>query len=172
MFFYLQMIESDADQEKFTQLYACYRKRMFFTAYQILKNEFDADDAVHQAFLSVIENLHKVDPANGAQTHSYLSIITERKAIDILRARSMLSDAELDERFYAVEWNVPGELGLQKLIAQLSPSHREVMLLHYGCGYSIKEIAKMRNRKYDAVQKELLRARKELREKLEQEDLL
>ena len=54
MIIYLQMIESDEDKSKFEQLYIMYKGLMFHVAMKILKNEFDAEDAVHQAFLSLI----------------------------------------------------------------------------------------------------------------------
>ncbi len=60
MIIYLQMIESDEDKSKFEQLYIMYKGLMFHVAMKILKNEFDAEDAVHQAFLSLIENLKKI----------------------------------------------------------------------------------------------------------------
>lgn len=59
MIIYLQMIESDEDKSKLEQLYIMYKGLMFHVAMKILKNEFDAEDAVHQAFLSLIENLKK-----------------------------------------------------------------------------------------------------------------
>ena len=55
MIIYLQMIESDEDKSKFEQLYIMYKGLMFHVAMKILKNEFDAEDAVHQAFLSLIK---------------------------------------------------------------------------------------------------------------------
>ena len=63
MIIYLQMIESDEDKSKFEQLYIMYKGLMFHVAMKILKNEFDAEDAVHQAFLSLIENLKKIAAA-------------------------------------------------------------------------------------------------------------
>lgn len=64
MIIYLQMIESDEDKSKFEQLYIMYKGFMFHVAMKILKNEFDAEDAVHQAFLSLIENLKKYRMSN------------------------------------------------------------------------------------------------------------
>ena len=64
MIIYLQMIESDEDKSKFEQLYIMYKGLMFHVAMKILKNEFDAEDAVHQAFLSLIENLKKIWMSN------------------------------------------------------------------------------------------------------------
>lgn len=52
---YMQMIASDEDKSKFEQIYLTYRKLMFFVARSILKNDADAEDAVHTAFVSIIE---------------------------------------------------------------------------------------------------------------------
>ena len=71
MIIYLQMIESDEDKSKFEQLYIMYKGLMFHVAMKILKNEFDAEDAVHQAFLSLIENLKKISDVKCPKTRTY-----------------------------------------------------------------------------------------------------
>lgn len=103
MIIYLQMIESDEDKSKFEQLYIMYKGLMFHVAMKILKNEFDAEDAVHQAFLSLIENLKKKSDVKCPKTRAYIVIITERKAIDIIRSRSKLVDMEFWESTYGIE---------------------------------------------------------------------
>lgn len=85
MIIYLQMIESDEDKSKFEQLYIMYKGLMFHVAMKILKNEFDAEDAVHQAFLSLIENLKKISDVKCPKTRAYIVIITERKAIALIK---------------------------------------------------------------------------------------
>lgn len=97
------MIESDEDKSKFEQLYIMYKGLMFHVAMKILKNEFDAEDAVHQAFLSLIENLKKISDVKCPKTRTYIVIITERKAIDIIRSRSKLVDMEFWESTYGID---------------------------------------------------------------------
>ena len=53
MLLYLQTIESPKDKIKFEQIYLKYRRYMFQVASEILQNNQDAEDAVHNAFLSV-----------------------------------------------------------------------------------------------------------------------
>ena len=57
MIVYLQLMDAAEERSKFEQLYARYRQLMFYTAFQILKRPQDAEDAVHQAFLSIAENI-------------------------------------------------------------------------------------------------------------------
>ena len=148
---YLQMLPSPSEKDKFEQIYTLYRGLMFYIARRILPGEADAEDAVHQAFVSIIENLKKISEIRCPKTRSYVVIITERKAIDILRSRSRLSPEAFEESTRGVEL-------------------REVLLLRYYHGYTVREIAPMLGRKPGAVQKLLTRAKAALRKILEQED--
>lgn len=59
MIIYLQMLETPEEKSKFEQLYLEYKGLMFHVAYEILHNEQDAEDAVHQAFVKIAENIKK-----------------------------------------------------------------------------------------------------------------
>ena len=61
MMIYLQTIETGEDKTKFEQIYAEYRRLMFHVAYEILHNEQNAEDATHQAFVRIAENIRKID---------------------------------------------------------------------------------------------------------------
>lgn len=100
---YLQMLPSPSEKDKFEQLYTLYRGLMFYVARRILPGEADAEDAVHQAFVSIIDNLKKISEVRCPKTRSYVVIITERKAIDILRSRSRLSPEAFEESTRGVE---------------------------------------------------------------------
>ena len=50
MLIYLQMIDTPEERSKFEQIYLEYKGLMFHVAYDILHNEQDAEDAVHQGF--------------------------------------------------------------------------------------------------------------------------
>ena len=60
MIVYLQMLETAEDRAAFEQLYLTYRSLMYRIAYGILRNQQDAEDAVHQAFLSMIGGFKKL----------------------------------------------------------------------------------------------------------------
>lgn len=60
MIVYLSMIETDEDKSKFEKIYERYKNLMFYTAMQILNHRQDAEDAVHQAFVSIIDNIDKI----------------------------------------------------------------------------------------------------------------
>lgn len=170
MLIYLQSLSSPSDKDKFEQLYTLYRGLMFYIARRILPGEADAEDAVHQAFVSIIENFKKISEVRCPKTRAYIVIITERKAIDILRSRSRLSPEAFEESAPGVPLPPPGDGGLADAMSDLPAAYREVLLLRYYHGYTVGEIAPMLGKKSGAVQKLLTRAKLALRKKLEEED--
>lgn len=169
MILYLQMIETDADKVKFEQLYTLYRDQMHHVAYRILKNDHDAEDAVHQAFLALIKNLEKISAIKCPETRSYIVITVERKALDIIRTNGKYAAEYIDE-LNGLEVPMPGDSGLADAMAQLLPRYREVLLLRFDCGYSTKEMAEILDMKQDSVQKLIWRAREALAEILERNE--
>lgn len=69
-----------------------------------------------------------------------------------------------------MELPLPGDGGLSDAMSRLPAAYREVLLLRYYHGYTVREIAPMLGRKPGAVQKLLTRAKAALRKILEQED--
>ncbi|HZK71807.1 MAG TPA: sigma-70 family RNA polymerase sigma factor [Clostridia bacterium] len=170
MLIYLQAIEGEEERSKFEQLYFQYRGLMYHVAMKILNNSHSAEDAVHQAFLSIIENLKKIPDVKCLKTRSYIVIIVERKAIDIIRANSKIVDIDFEDKLAGITIPLPGDSDLADAMAMLPARYREVLLLHYDNGFNTKEIAKMLNMKLGSVQKLLWRAKESLQKQMEKED--
>lgn len=169
---YLQMIECNEDNSKFEQLYTIYKGLMFHVAMNILKNESDAEDAVHQAFISLAENFSKINEIECPQTRAYIVLIVERKAIDILRKRNRQPEVSINEALHGIEIPLPGDHGLADALAGLPAHSREILLLRYYNGYTIKELAAAFGVSYAAMKKQLTRAKTSLRERMEEGDMI
>lgn len=78
---------NDKDAAKYEGVYRLYQPRMLRLAYRLLRNAQDAEDAVQDAFLSVANHLDQFSKPESPKTRGYIMVITERKAIDILRGR-------------------------------------------------------------------------------------
>ena len=169
MLVYLQMIESEEDRSKFEALYTRYRNLMFSVALKILRDSYDAEDAVHQAFVSVIDHLDKVGEVDCPATRSFVVIITENKAIDLIRSRKHLSGEELVESLCGIEIPLPGDGGLADAMAKLPARYREVLLLRYDSGYSTRELADMMDITESSMQKLIWRAKTALRRQLDED---
>lgn len=74
---------------------------MFFVANRILREEYLSEDAVHQAFLRIIDNLDKIDKVDCHKTKGFIVIIVENIAIDFYRKRKRENSISFDEiEFY------------------------------------------------------------------------
>ena len=168
MLIYLQMLESEDDRVRFEQIYMTYSGLMFCAAKRILKSDANAEDAVHEAFLSIAKNLEKISDIHCPKTRAYIVIIVERKALDIIRKRKheVLS---YDDAAAGIEITPPGDNGLADAMAKLNPRYRQVLLLRYDNGYTAKEIAKMFGMTPAAVEKLLWRAKTALQKQLSED---
>ena len=169
MLIYLQMIESEADQSKFKAIYEMYKGLMFYVANSILHNDHDAEDAVHQAFLSILKNLSKISEIDCHKTRSYIVNMVEWRAIDLLRSRTRMESVEYNDDIMGRRIPMPGDHGLADAMASLPSQYRQVLLLRYDNGYSAQEIGKMLGKSQVAVRKIIERAKRELRILLEKD---
>ena len=169
MLMYLSMIETPDDKVKFERIYNRYRNLMYHVAYKVLGNHYDAEDAVHQAFVAIIRHLEKISDIDCPQTRSYIVLITERKAIDLIRTRHSEKVIPLNEDLIGIEIPAPGDHGLADALAKLPAHYREVLLLRFDNGYSAKELAQMLGMTESGVRKLIGRAKNALGRILEEE---
>ncbi|BCJ94043.1 hypothetical protein acsn021_16120 [Anaerocolumna cellulosilytica] len=174
MFIYLAMIDSDEEQSKFEQLYNTYRQTMFYTANNILKDTYLAEDAVHQAFLRIINHIDKIEEVKSGRTKSFVVIITENIAIDMYRKRKR----ENSISFYDMEEYLGEEAAattefsdgnpVAAAIAMLPFNYASVLTLKFSHGYSDVEIAAILSIKVDNVRQRIARAKAKLKKILEE----
>ena len=169
MLIYLSMIESQDDRHRFERIYERYRNLMYYVAYRILRNPQDAEDAVHQAFVSIIQNIQKFVQIDCPETRSFIVLMTERKAIDLIRIRHSEKILPLNEDWVGLEIPAPGDHGLADALAKLPARYREVLLLRFDNGYSARELAKMLGLTESGVRKLIGRAKDALRYILEED---
>ena len=145
MLIYLQMIETEEEQSKFEVIYHEYFPLMFHIAYQILRHQQDAEDAVHQAFVSIAENITKIDQPLSPQTKRSVAVIAENKAIDVHRKsqRHPITSLEDVSPGIGIPVEYDGDDELVKCILELNPLQRQVIWLKYHYGYSLREISSM-----------------------------
>lgn len=142
MMIYLQMIETEEDRSKFEKIYLNYRGLMFHVAFEILQHEQDAEDAVHQAFLNVAENIKIIDKAVSPKTKSCLVTIVERRAIDIYRKKASRKEVSCEE-IYGLSVKYSGSNTLAQCMAKLPARYRQFIVLRYGHGFTYKEVSKL-----------------------------
>jgi RNA polymerase sigma-70 factor (ECF subfamily) len=174
------------EHELFYELIRPYERRLYATAFAILRNESDAEDAVQEAMLKAFKHLGQFRAE--ARFSTWLIQITmnearmrRRKAhaniMEPIDARS--SDGQDEESTYAprdfADWReIPSETlernevreKLAEALAKLGQIYREVFVLRDMQHLSIEETAKMLGISTASVKTRLLRARLMLRDLL------
>ena len=172
MLIYLEMIDGPEERSQFEQVYYHYRGLMFYIANRILRNEQDAEDAVHEAFVAIAENIKKISDVKCHKTRSYIVTIVESKAIDLYRKKQRHPTGEIVEELEGVTVEYDGDDGLTRCILKLPARYREIILLRYEQGFGNDEIANMMDMSEPAVRKLLQRARDRLEELCREEGIL
>lgn len=159
--------------QRLEELVHTYKNLMFYVANQVLNNDYDAEDAVQQAFFAILKNFEKISEIKCPQTRSFVVTIVERKAIDLYRSKNRNAAIPFDEEFI----NIPGGIEADVVsvrtdlaaMAKLPTRYRELLLLKYDNGYSEQEIAVMCSMTKANVKKTIYRAKKKLESLLEEE---
>ncbi len=167
-------IESNDDRDKVIRLYKNYRRLMYKEAYGILQDRILAEDAVHDSFVKVIKNLHKINERNCPQTRNYLVTICRNTAIDMKKGKLPLSgyDEDPDNISFEEKGDISDTLDvvikketldeIAEAIEALDPIYRDVFLLRRVQNHSREEIAEIMNISVEAVKKRLTRAKRKI----------
>lgn len=174
MLIYLALIETEEEKRKFERLYDNYKQTMYYAAYQILQDVHMSEDAVHQAFLRVIDHLDKIDEKDCHKTRGVLVIITKNIAIDIYRKNKRERTRSFDELEFAIA-DTAEQLDdtdeISRAIAKLPLNYLTVLTLKFSHGYTDAEIAQMLNISEANVRQRCFRAKKKLAEILKKEGI-
>lgn len=85
---YLALLETEEDQQKFTHLYEVYEKKLYAVTLRILGNPTQAEDAVQQAWLNLLQHWDRVKTLSWDAAGGYAVTTAKNAALDIFRAES------------------------------------------------------------------------------------
>ena len=163
----LLMRRNQLFNEWIDSLYRLYRERLLHYAQMILLNKEDAEDVVQQTFTWLSENKRKIGEPDDEAVWHYLSVMTRHFAINRIRENKRFYD-ELPGRLRNDPLAViePGPTRLDLAMDQLPERAREMLLLRFSDGFTAREIAELYEMKVSAVRQAILRAKRELKSKL------
>lgn len=162
-------------------LYELYEKKMYIVAYSILKNQWQAEDAVSEAFVKIIRHRDMFSDPESDETKRYIIRLIQNTAIDIYRKNQRDSERLqvldglgeqasgqpfLDTDMVVMEMH--DRQRVKELLGCLPDRLRQVMLLRCVKELSVKECAAVLQIKESAVRKRYERARSLLRGKLKE----
>lgn len=169
---YLSMIETDPDREWFARIYRANCQRMTRLAVQILGPGPKAEDAVHDAFVKLIQHCNDLRDRQETRIAGWLAVVVKNTALDMLRKEQ--HETGLDGTLW--EPAVPADEGefhaLVALIRSLPEDYRRVLELRFVAEWSLAEIAEAMDLTENTVKTRIFRGRKLLMEQLRREGYL
>lgn len=174
---YLGMIDGEEEKSIFERVYV--ENLNFFLNYanKFLADRTQAQEAVHEAFVYLLENSDNYFRPNIEEMKKLKITIIKGKAIDILRRENkfikndfkdlenylQMPGPSLDERLIEKE-KIKDLAQAQKYI---DPEAKQILLMKYLENMSYKEISKILNIEVRTAQTKAFRAKKKLRKILE-----
>ncbi|GHU93048.1 DNA-directed RNA polymerase sigma-70 factor [Clostridia bacterium] len=158
------------------EVYEKYYSRYMYITMKRLNNHTLAEDAVHMAFLDMIEHKEKIFALDCSDFLCHSDSIVRNKSIDVIRkerkyVRSNDFEQIPDEK-PAIDDIVTGKIERESLIAlldALDDDEQQLLQSKYILGRSYQEIADEMNLTLKNVEVKLYRVRKKARELLSKE---
>lgn len=179
LLFYLSMLESPEDSEKFERIFLTYREQMLRIASKILKgNHHDAEDAVHDAFVSLVTHIGDLPDHDAEYTQRYVFKMAKNAALMIYRKRYGEKEVVcLEDLFeYPDDIDIPKECANEELfliftrtLREMPDSYRDVLSMYWLDGHKPAKIAKLLHRPTQTVYKQIQRGNRMLQEQLKKE---
>ena len=165
-------IDDPADRDLFARLYEEHACLLVGTACRILKDRTEAEDAVQDVFVKLMESPERLRRIPEEERIMYLIVCTRNRARDILRKKNRILELEWNEDS-AETAKDPGEdesdpvERLKEEMAKLPPDQREILEMHFFWDMRFEEIGRQLGRKPGTVQKTARRLIKKLKKRLE-----
>ena len=175
------MVETEEERSLVTELYLTHKKLMKIKAYEILQDNFLAEEAVNEAFVKLLKYLHKIkiDGIDSHKTKNFMVLISKRAAHDIIMRENRHKTVSIEElteyNIEALRYNDNVEdllnVGSVKAVIEIMPEiYREILMLKVYYDLSDADIALQLDITNNAVRKRLQRARIVLYELLKKEN--
>lgn len=166
---FLFVFLTEKEQAILEVLYQLYEKPIYYTCFSILKNQADAEDAVHSTFVKLFDLLDRLEPdLESKRNKSFVCTIAKYTSIDILRKQktetSYLSRLE-DEKGY-IKNNISDIVDLNCFIEHMysvNHNHAFLLLFKYVFGFSIHDLSVLFGITETNVKIRLHRAKKTMR---------
>jgi RNA polymerase sigma-70 factor (ECF subfamily) len=156
------------------KLYIKYHRELYLYAFSLCKNHHLAQDLTSDTFFKAYLSIDDV-----SYFKYWLFRVCKNLYLDYLKRNSKYSSVNISEAtLYSDETPLDKMIEseenkrLYHLVINLNESYKEMLILYYFCGFSLKEISRARNITEGAAKTMLFRARKKLKKELEGENEL
>ena len=167
------MTESREAAERLISLFRLYEQKMYHIAYAILNDSYQAEDAVMEAFVRLLEQDYAIDDPASDKTKGLIIQVVRSAAIDQYRKnqreakwQTLAEDPVLLNPVQEDPEPFPFDAEIAPLIRELPKTYRDVLYLRYTKEYSTAEIARALKISTAAVRKRQERGLRLLKKKI------
>ncbi len=168
----MAFFDDDDDTSSFERLYYKYERKAFAIAYKILKNQYDTEDAVIDAFFNISKCFESIKGLPPEKMNSYIAITVKNAALSLYRKSEKFSMTVPYDDSICTE-DLSGGSGeyakLKDCLSQLSDTDQEILYLKYYLRMDYKAICAATRVSYTTAKKRLRIAKANLK-KLMSED--
>lgn len=145
---------AEGDGSALSDLYDMTSKTVLFTAYSVLGNYQDAEDAAQNTFYEILKCAENY---SGGDARAWVVSVAKRQSLKILRERRPVCELDEAEAEY-YETDHAENLTLLDALDRLSPTDKRIVSAHVLCGLTFAEISNELGISEDAAQKRYRRA--------------
>lgn len=166
---FLNLLDSQAEKEKFTELYDTYKNLLYWIALQKTNCNEDAEECVQETFFYVAKHFDKIGDIKSKSTKCYLSTIVTGFAVDIFNSSKKEAEISVNDDVEIKYFDDFKKAELLSLFDDILDEESKVFFyLKYIYNYKSREIAEIYNVKDSYVRKKLQYAREKLKKNLRQ----
>ena len=164
----------EKDQRAQLEVYQRYHLAMYHSALRIVRNPVDAEDIMHEGFLTAFDKLVQYKGEN--KFGGWLKQIVIRKALSFVQKKEKaihysLNEAVLTDTTTTEDNNNKQHKQLQQGLDQLNPRYRNVLILMYFEGYDYEEISSILDLSYGNCRTLVSRAKDQLKQKITMDEI-
>ncbi len=168
----LDSLETEEERVTAAEIFESYQNMMYHTAFEVLRNREDAEDAVADSLVKICRNLDKFGKRDEKGRKILVQICVKNTAIDHYRKRKReetMAFADAMEVCFEEESIAPDDLGsMEEYLTKLSEQHRAILILKYVEEMKNKEIAQLLGIPAGTVATQIMRAKQHLRKLCEE----
>ncbi len=172
---YLSTLDNEEEQSAFTDIYNTYHQQMFYLANSITHNDADAEDVVHDTFMTILRKYKSIlfSLDNVTDLRNYLLKCTKNTALNHIKAAKRrpasldgileenpdipaLSDDSLLETV-CINYDYNKVLDAMQ---SLNKPYFDALYCHFALELSVPETARHLNQSFETTKKQLTRGKK------------
>ena len=146
------------DKQAFVELMEFYKQRMYKVAITYLHNDEDVADAIQDTILTCYEKIGTLKQNLFFGTWLTRILINHCKDILQKKQKEMANEMVVEQGYICKELD---NYEFEELMQSMDEKYRLILLLYYGEGFKIREIAEILDMDENTVKTRLVRGRKQ-----------